>query len=592
MAVMRAIEAAMQVLLKEGVTTAFGLPGAAINPLYAAMRSIGGIDHVLARHVEGASHMAEGYTRAAAGNIGVCIGTSGPAGTDMITGLYSAWADSIPILCISGQAPRARLYKEDFQAVDIESIARPVTKWAVTVREPAQVPGTFQQAFHLMRSGRPGPVLIDLPYDVQMAGIAFDADTYAPLPVYKPAATRAQIDKALAMLHASQRPLIVAGGGVINADASLLLVELAEITGVPVIPTLMGWGAIPDDHPLMSGMVGLQTQHRYGNATLLASDFVLGIGNRWANRHTGSIEVYTKGRTFVHVDIEPTQIGRVLCPDFGIVSDARAALALFVDAAREQQRTGTLPDRSAWARDCRARKRSMLRRSDFDQVPIKPQRVYAEMNAAFGDDACYVSTIGLSQIAAAQFLRVQKPRHWINCGQAGPLGWTIPAALGVCVADPGRTVVALSGDYAVQFRIEGLAGGAQFRIPYIHVVVNNAYLGLIRQAQRGFDMDYCVQLSFDNVNAPELNGYGVDHVAVAEGLGCKAIRVLRPEDIRPAFAQARAWMAQYRVPVVVEVILERVTNVAMGAEIDRITEFEDVVDLPVAADATTDEALA
>src|SRR5207237_2251247 len=194
MAKMRAIEAAVQVMLKEGVTAAFGLPGAAINPLYAAMRKIGTITHVLARDVEGASHMAEGYTRTRPGNIGVCIGTSGPAGTDMITGLYSAQADSIPILCITGQAPRARLYKEDFQAVDIEAIAKPVTKWAVTVREPALVPRAFQQAFHLMRSGRPGPVLIDLPFDVQMAEMEFDADTYQPLPVYKPTANRAQIE--------------------------------------------------------------------------------------------------------------------------------------------------------------------------------------------------------------------------------------------------------------------------------------------------------------------------------------------------------------------------------------------------------------
>src|SRR5947208_6883429 len=193
MAKMRAIDAAVHVMLKEGVTAAFGLPGAAINPLYAAMRPRNSIRHVLARHVEGASHMAEGYTRAKAGNIGVCIGTSGPAGTDMITGLYSAWADSIPILCLTGQAPRARLHKEDFQAVDIESIAKPVTKWAVTVREPALVPRVFQQAFHLMRSGRPGPGLIDLPFDVQMGEIAFDIETYEPLPVYKPVATRAQV---------------------------------------------------------------------------------------------------------------------------------------------------------------------------------------------------------------------------------------------------------------------------------------------------------------------------------------------------------------------------------------------------------------
>src|ERR1700761_6273572 len=196
MAKMRAVDAAVLVLEKEGIDTAFGVPGAAINPLYSAMRKAGNISHVLARHVEGASHMAEGYTRASPGNIGVCIGTSGPAGTDMITGLYSASADSIPILAITGQAPRARLYKEDFQAVDIAAIAGPVTKLAMTVREPAQVPGAFVQAFHLMRSGRPGPVLLDLPFDVQQAEIDFDIDTYQPLPVYRPSATRAQIDKA------------------------------------------------------------------------------------------------------------------------------------------------------------------------------------------------------------------------------------------------------------------------------------------------------------------------------------------------------------------------------------------------------------
>jgi tartronate-semialdehyde synthase len=587
---MRAIDAAVRVLEREGVTHAFGVPGAAINPLYSALKARGSVTHILARHVEGATHMAEGYTRATAGNIGVCIGTSGPAGTDMITGLYSAQADSIPILCITGQAPRARLYKEDFQAVDIESIARPVTKWSVTVREPAQVPRAFQQAFHLMRSGRPGPVLIDLPLDVQLAEIEFDPDTYEPLPIYKPAATRAQVEKALAMLNDAQRPVIVAGGGIINADATDLLVAFAEITGVPVIPTLMGWGCIPDDHPLMAGMCGLQTAHRYGNATMLASDFVLGIGNRWANRHTGSVDVYTKGRTFVHVDIEPTQIGRVFAPDYGIVSDAKAALALFVDVARAWKQDGRLADRGAWAQECLARKRTMLRKTNFDDVPMKPQRVYQCLNRAFGDrDTCFVTTIGLSQIAAAQFLHVYKPRNWINCGQAGPLGWTAPAALGVRVADPSRRIVALSGDYDIQFLIEELAVGAQFKLPYLHVVVNNAYLGLIRQAQRGFEMDYQVSLAFENINAPETGGYGVDHVKVAEGLGCKAIRVHRPEDFAAAVRQAEQWMDEHQVPVVLEVILERVTNIAMGTEIDNIVEFEPLAQNP--QDAPTAVAL-
>src|SRR5215210_3116509 len=345
---MRAVDAAVKILELEGATQTFGLPGAAINPFYDAMRRHGGIKHVLARHVEGAAHMAEGYTRAEAGNIGVCVGTSGPAGTDMITGLYSASADSIPILCITGQAPVARLHKEDFQAVDIASIAAPLTKMAVTVLEAAQVPGVFAKAFHLMRSGRPGPVLIDLPFDVQMTEIEFDPDTYTPLAVYRPAATRAQVEKALDILQESTAPIIVAGGGIINADASELLVELAETLGVPVVPTLMGWGAIPDDHRLMAGMAGLQTAHQYGNATMLASDFVLGIGNRWANRHTGGLDTYRRGRTFVHVDIEPTQIGRVFAPDYGIVSDARAALELFVEVARERADAGALPDRSDW----------------------------------------------------------------------------------------------------------------------------------------------------------------------------------------------------------------------------------------------------
>jgi tartronate-semialdehyde synthase len=573
---MTAAMAAAMVLEKEGVVQAFGVPGAAINPLYAALRERQSVTHILARHVEGASHMAEGYTRAKAGNIGVCIGTSGPGGTDMITGLYSAQADSIAILCITGQAPRARLHKEDFQAVDISSIAKPLTKMATTVLEPGLVPRVFQQAFHLMRSGRPGPVLIDLPIDVQQAEIEFDIDTYEPLPAFKSTVSRRQAEKAIDMLMAADKPLIVAGGGIFNADASDLLVEFAELTGVPVIPTLMGWGCIPDDHRLMAGMVGLQTSHRYGNASLLASDFVMGIGNRWANRHTGSIDTYTKGRKFVHVDIEPTQIGRIFTPDYGVVSDARVALEQFILIVKERKAAGKAKDFSEWSARCEERKRLMGRKTHYTETPIRPMRVYEEMNAAFPRDTIYVSTIGLSQIAAGQFLRVYGPRQWINCGQAGPLGWTIPAALGVVAADPTRTVVGIAGDYDFQFLIEELAVGAQFSLPYVQVLVNNSYLGLIRQSQRGFNMDYQVQLSFDNQNVsdPTLKPYGVDHLMVVEGLGCKALRVTDPEKIQSALQQAQSMAREFRVPVVVEIILERVTNISMGTEIDKVNEFE------------------
>jgi tartronate-semialdehyde synthase len=579
MAKMTAAQAAIKVLESEGVKCTFGVPGAAILPLYQAMKD-SAIKHVLCRHEEGATHSAEGFSRAADGKIGVALGTSGPAGTNMITGLYSAIADSVPILCVTGQAPRAKLHKEDFQAVDIAAIARPVTKWSITVMEGAQVPWAFRQAFHIMRSGRPGPVLIDLPIDVQKEIIEYDADADVPLDVYKPRAHRRQIEKALDMMNAAKRPLIVSGGGVINAQASKLLVELAELTDTPVVPTLMGWGTIPDDHPLNAGQVGTQTQHRYGNANFLRSDFVLGIGNRWANRHTGSTDVYTKDRKFVHVDIEPTQIGRVFCPDLGIVSDAKAALELFIEVARERCDAKMLANRAAWVAECQERKRTLHRRTDFDNVPIKPQRVFHEVNAAFNDDTRFVTAIGLYQIASGQFQKINQPRNYIVCGQAGPLGWEISACIGAKMAEPEREVVGIVGDYSFQFLIEELAVAAQCQIPFVMVLLNNSYLGLIRQAQNGaYKMDYEVQLSFNNINAPEIGEYGVDHVKAAEALGCKAFRVFEPGALQETIQAARTLAQDQRVPVIVEVITERRTNIAMGPEIDKVTEFEEIIDI-------------
>ncbi len=583
---MRSVDAIVQILEKEGATQAFGVPGAAINPLYSAMERHGGIRHVLARHVEGAVHMAEGFTRVKPGNIGVCIGTSGPGGTDMITGMYSASADSTPILCITGQAAVPMLNKEEFQGVDISSVAAPVTKMAVTILEAAQVPGTMAKAFQTMRSGRPGSVLVDLPFDVQVAEIDFDINAYEPLPVDKPKMSRYQADHILDMLDEAEHPILLAGGGVISADATAQFVELAEYLGVPVISTLMGWGTIPDDHLLAQGMAGIQTSQRYSNETFLASDLVIGIGNRWAARHTGALPVYREGRKFVHVDIEPTQIGRVFPPDFWSVSDAKAAVEALFEAAKARYEN-PLGRYSKWVDECNARRKTLLRKTHFDNVPMKPQRVYEEMCRVFGPETRYVTTIGLSQIAAAQMLHVYKPNHWINAGQAGPLGWTIPAALGAVTADPATPVVALSGDYDFEFLIEELAVGAHFEIPYVHVVVNNAYLGLIRQSQRNFDMDYQVQLSFKNQNSPETDGYGVDHVKVVEGLGCKAIRVREPEALEGALREAQEMAKTFRCPVVVEVILERVTNISMGGALNAVTEFEEIatdpaVDAPMA----------
>ena len=577
MAKMTATEAAIRVMESEGIELAFGVPGAAILPLYQAMNG-SKIKHVLVRHEEGGTHAAEGYTRAANGRIGVCIGTSGPAGTNMITGLYSAMADSVPILCITGQAPRAKLHKEDFQAVDIAAIAKPVTKWAITVMEAAQVPRAFRYAFQLMRSGRPGPVLIDLPIDVQKEIIEYDPDSDFPLEVFKPRPHRKQIEKALDMMMEAQRPLIIAGGGIINADASDLLVELAELTQTPVIPTLMGWGSIPDDHALNAGMMGLQTMHRYGNATFLRSDFVLGIGNRWANRQTGSLDIYTKGRKFVHVDIDPMQIGRIFCPDLGIVGDAKYALEEFVAVARARKQAGKIVSRKQWIDEIQERKFTMQRRTDFDNVPIKPQRVFQEINNVFDENTCFVTAIGLYQIASGQFQKINKPRNYIVCGQAGPLGWEISACTGVKLADPSKEVVGVVGDYSFQFLIEELAVAAQHHVPFVMILINNSYLGLIRQAEVGYKMDYQVQLSFNNINCPEIGEYGVDHVKAAQAMGCLATRIFDPKLMADAFQEARRLSKEKRVPVVVEVITERVTNISMGPEIDKITEFEEIYD--------------
>ena len=279
----------------------------------------------------------------------------------------------------------------------------------------------------------------------------------------------------------------------------------------------------------------------------------------------------------------------MVSPDLGIASAAAEALAGVVELARERKAAGSLPDYSAWVAECAGRKASLHRKTHFENTPIKPQRVYEEMNKSFGRDTTYVSTIGLSQIAGAQMLHVFGPRKWINAGQAGPLGWTAPAALGVVRGKPDETVVALSGDYDFQFMIEELAVGAQFNLPYIHVVVNNSYLGLIRQSQRGFNMEQNVSLAFENINSADLSanarGYGVDHLKVAEGLGCKAIRVEDPNDLAAAFGKAKALMGEFQVPVVVEVILEKITNISMGVEINAINEFEELAE--TAEDAPT-----
>ncbi|MGA9859898.1 MAG: glyoxylate carboligase [Solirubrobacteraceae bacterium] len=564
MPLMPAMQAVVAVLESEGVDCAFGIPGASILPLYDAMRG-SSIRHLTVRHEEGATHAADGYSRAT-GRIGVAIGTSGPAGTNMVTGLYTAWADSVPILTITGQVPITQLDREGFQAVDIAEIVRPVVKKSYLVTNPGQLPWVFREAFQIMREGRPGPVHIDLPIDVQLAEISYRPEADAPLAVGRLEPHPAAIEAALDMLLAAQRPLLMPGGGVISANAADTLVELAELLEIPVLPTLMGWGAIPNDHPLYVGLAGIQTQTRAGNRALLESDLVCAVGARFAERHTGALDVYRGERQFIHIDIEPTQIGRVFAPDLGVAADAGLALEALLAAARRRGADDRRP--TAWSEQVPERRRELARRTDYDEVPIKAERVFAEINAAFDRETVFVTAIGLYQIWSGQFQEVYGPRQYLICGQAGPLGWEVPACIGAKLGRPGQTVVAVVGDYSFQFLMEEIAVASQYDVPFVLVMINNGYLGLIRQSEIKYEMNYAVDIGYDD-------SYGVDHVAVMEAMGALGRRVEQPQDIGPALRWAQEAAEEHRRPVLVEVMIEREQNAAMGGALDAIVEFSD-----------------
>ncbi|MFJ9552945.1 glyoxylate carboligase [Nocardiopsis sp. NPDC101807] len=568
MAQMPVMNAVVEVLKDEGVDIAFGCPGAAILPLYKAMEEVGGIEHLTVRHEEGATHMADGWSRTT-GRVGVAIGTSGPAGTNMITGLYTAIADSVPIVCITGQQRTDLLDKEGFQAVDIVEIAKPVTKWAVQVKEAATAPWIFREAFRIAREGRPGPVLIDIPVDVAQKLIEYDAAIDAPLKVNTVEPHLPRVERALDLLLAAERPLILAGGGVILAEASADLRELAEYLRVPVQVTLMGKGSFDEDSPLYSGMTGVQTSQRYGNASFLESDLVLAVGARFADRHTGQIDVYRGDRKFIHVDIEATQIGRVFEPDLGVVSDARLFLRELLAAARRRGATARV---GAWIDRIGELKATLTRREDFDTVPVKAPRVYKEINEVFDEDTYFVTAIGLYQIWGGQHQKAYKPRHYQICGQAGPLGWEIPAAIGVrkalAATEPDAEVVGIVGDYGFQYMVEELAVAAQYDVPYVIIMLNNEYLGLIRQASIPFGMNYQVDVHYDE--------YGTDNVKLMEAYGCSGRRVWEPGEIRESLEWARKEARSTSRPVLVEIMIEREANTPHGPSIDAVKEFEPV----------------
>jgi tartronate-semialdehyde synthase len=585
---MTSMNAAVKILESEGVKHIFGIPGAGILPFYRALKDLGTIKHMLCRHEEGAIHMADGYARAI-GAVGVCAATSGPGASNFVTGLYTA------LLAITGQNVKSQLGREAFQAVDIAEIVKPVTKKSYCVQEPAMVPWVFREAFRIMREGRPGPVLIDLPLDVQRGEIEYDPETDPQLPVFRTPPDPKQVGKAVEMLLAAEKPVMLLGGGVILAEACEEFVKIAELLQIPVVTSYMGKSGIPWNHPLAAGGVGIQCNTRAGNQTFLESTLVFAVGARFNDRHTGAVNVYKGNRKFIHVDVDPAQLGKNIMPDLGICADAKLTLqAMLEEIRRRKVKAGP-------AKMAVAQLRSKLeRKTDYDNIPIKPQRVFKEVNEFFDDETVFVTCIGLNQIWSGQLQKISRPRHYLDCGGAGPLGWDLPASIGAKVARPEKTVVQVVGDYGFQFCMEELPVAVMYNVPFVCIVLNNGYLGLIRQAEKyNFDMDFEVQTWYETLAegaslaapmmaeggrkgavgvvdstqksiGPEEQGRGFDFVKFAEACGAAGERVADPKEIRNALQRA---VSSGR-PYVVDIIMERDTDCSMGVNIDAVKEFE------------------
>lgn len=594
MAKMIAMEAAVRILESEGVRNIFGIPGAGILPFYRALMDRGKIKHMVTRHEESAIHMADGYARAI-GAVGVCAATSGPGASNFVTGLYTAQVDSIPILAITGQNVRAQLGREAFQAVDIVEIVKPVTKKAYCIMEGGLVPWVFREAFKVMKEGRPGPVLIDLPLDVQKEEIEYDPESDAPLPILNAPPNPKQVSKALDMILKAEAPVMLLGGGVILADACEEFRAMAEALQIPVVASYMGKSGIPWNHPLMAGQVGIQCNTPSGNRIFLDSTLVFAVGARFNDRHTGDIQVYKGDRKFIHVDIDPAQLGKNITPDLGICADAKLTLKALLNEI-EQRAVKSRPIELKIPQI----RTEMERKTDYNDIPIKPQRVFRELNEFFDEESIFVTCIGLNQIWSGQLQKISKPRHYLDCGGAGPLGWDLPASIGTKVARPEKQVITVVGDFGFQFCMDALPVAVMYKVPFLIVVLNNGYMGLIRQAEKYvYDMEYEVQICYDCYQectyeempkraegatgtavaslepgevayTPENEGRGFDFVKFAEACGAAGERVIDPNEISVAFKRG----VESGIPYVIDIILEKDTDCSMGVSIDAIREFQ------------------
>ncbi|MDO7881241.1 acetolactate synthase large subunit [Antiquaquibacter soli] len=534
-----------------GITDVFGLPGGAIMPFYDELMASTAIRHILVRHEQGAGHAAEGYA-AASGKVGVAIATSGPGATNLVTAIADAHMDSVPLLAITGQVFSTSMGTDAFQEVDIVGITMPITKHSFLVSRPEDVPATLAAAYHIATTGRPGPVLVDVTKDAQQKTAPFIWPPKVDLPGYRPVikAHGKQVQAAAQLLVEAEKPVFYVGGGVIRAEASAELLELATRVGAPIVTTLMARGAFPDSNPLHLGMPGM-----HGSVpavlSLQESDLIISLGARFDDRVTGKPSEFAPHAKIVHVDIDPAEIGKIRAADVPIVGDAKDVIvdltAAFAEASRDHK-----PDYSAWwKRLDTLRKQYPLGYTMPDDGLLSPQKIIERIGELSGPEAIYAAGVGQHQMWAAQFIKYERPHAWLNSGGAGTMGYSVPAAMGAKVAQPDRVVWSIDGDGCFQMTNQELATCTINNIPIKVAIINNSSLGMVRQWQTLF---YDGRHSFTDLNTGHDTMMIPDFVKLAEAYGCLAIRVTKEEEVDAAITLA---LETNDRPVVIDFVVSR-----------------------------------
>jgi len=518
-------------LRKEGVHTLFGYPGGVVLNIYDVLYD-SDIRHILVRHEQAAVHAADGYARAT-GEVGVALVTSGPGATNTVTGLATAYMDSVPIVVFSGQVPTHLIGNDAFQEADIVGITRPCTKHNYLVKDVRDLARVIKEAFYLARSGRPGPVLVDLPKDVIVGRTEYAYPETAKLRGYNPTyeGHLGQIKKALKAIHESRRPVVYAGGGVILSNASRELTEFARRLRLPVTTTLMGLGGFPGSDPLFLGMLGMHGTYR-ANMAVSHADLLVAVGARFDDRVTGKIDEFAPNAKIVHVDIDPTSISKNVQVDIPIVGDAKNVLKKMLGLVHGPEWEGRDEALREWHAEIEAWRRA--HRMDYGQGEdvIKPQYVVEQLHEATGG-RCIVSTeVGQNQMWAAQYFRLEEPRCWLTSGGLGTMGYGFPAAIGAQAAFPDRVVIDIAGDGSIQMNIQELATAVQYELPVKVAILNNGFLGMVRQWQ---------ELFYDRRYSHTRMDVAPDFVKLAEAYGALGLRATRPEEVRPVIERALAY---------------------------------------------------